>query len=79
MHRNGNDRPAASMCPPAKTPRPRRGKRVRYRLPSEKATAIYSVLNLPDDWQPGKKYPVIVEYPGNIFYAPACYSTGLPE
>jgi len=58
---------------------PAPGKRVRYRLPVDKATAIYSVLNLPDDWQPGKKYPVIVEYPGNIFYAPSCYSTGLPE
>jgi hypothetical protein len=52
---------------------------VRYRLAGDGESAIYSVLNLPEDWQPGMKYPVIVEYPGNIFFAPACYSTGLPE
>lgn len=55
------------------------GKRVRYRLPGDETSAIYSVLNLPSGWQPGKTYPVIVEYPGNVFYSPACYSTGLPD
>jgi hypothetical protein len=58
---------------------PAPGKRVRYRLAGDVKSAIYSVLNLPEDWQPGMKYPVIVEYPGNVFYAPACYSTGLPD
>jgi hypothetical protein len=58
---------------------PAPGKRVRYRLPGDEITGIYSVLNLPEDWQPGMKYPVIVEYPGNIFFVPACYSTGMPE
>ncbi len=58
---------------------PAPGKRVRYRLPGDETSGIYSVLNLPEDWQSGKKYPVIVEYPGNIMYAPVCYSTGRPD
>lgn len=58
---------------------PTPGKRVRYRLSGDEKSPIYSVLNLPEDWQLGMKYPVIVEYPGNIFFAPACYSTGLPD
>ena len=73
-------RPAGRIdVPVVENSAPAPGKRVRYRLPGDEATGIYSVLNLPNDWQPGKKYPVIVEYPGNIFYTPACYSTGLPE
>jgi len=36
-------------------------------------------LHLPMDWRPGETFPVIVEYPGNIFFTPACYSTGLPD
>jgi len=55
------------------------GKRVRYRLAGDESTGIYCILNLPEDWQAGKKYPVIVEYPGNIFYGPACFSSGLPD
>lgn len=65
--------PAVEDGPPAA------GKRVRYRLPGDEKTGIYCVLNLPEDWQPKHKYPVIVEYPGNVFYAPVCYSTGRPE
>jgi hypothetical protein len=52
---------------------------VRYRLQADKKSRIYCILNLPADWKRGKKYPVIVEYPGNVFFGPACYSTGLPE
>jgi hypothetical protein len=55
------------------------GKRVRYRLAGDEGSGIYSVLHLPADWRPGKTYPVVVEYPGNVFFAPACYSTGLPD
>ncbi len=73
-------RPAGRIDVPAvEDSAPAPGKRVRHRLPGEEKSAIYSVLNLPVDWQPGRKYPVIVEYPGNIFFAPACYSTGLPD
>ena len=38
-----------------------------------------AVLWLPRDWKPGATYPVIVEYPGNIFFTAECYSTGRPE
>ncbi|RFC44678.1 MAG: hypothetical protein DVB28_000942 [Verrucomicrobia bacterium] len=67
------DVPDIESCAPAP------GKRVRYRLLDDALTDIYSVLNLPEDWRPNQKYPVIVEYPGNVFYAAACYSTGLPD
>ena len=56
---------------------PHPGHRVRYRLTGDEA--IYSVLQLPQDWTPGETYPLIVEYPGNIFLVPSCYSTGLPD
>jgi hypothetical protein len=58
---------------------PKPGRRARYRLTGDERTGIASVLHLPEDWQAGKKYPVIVEYPGNMFFGPACYSTGLPD
>jgi len=38
-----------------------------------------SILHLPQDWTAGGTYPVIVEYPGNIYLVPGCYSTGLPD
>ena len=73
-------RPAGRLdVPIVENTAPAPGKRVRYQLAGDEKTLIYSVLNLPEDWQKGKKYPVIVEYPGNFFYAPACYSTGMPE
>ncbi|HRX81157.1 MAG TPA: hypothetical protein P5307_18940, partial [Pirellulaceae bacterium] len=71
--------PTRLDVPPVTDAPPRPGQRVRYRLADDEGTSIYSVLNLPEDWQAGKSYPVIVEYPGNIFFVPACYSTGLPE
>jgi hypothetical protein len=67
------DVPAIEDGPPSP------GKRVRYRLAGDETSGIYCVLNLPEDWQPGKNYPVIVEYPGNIFFGPQCFSSGLPD
>jgi hypothetical protein len=67
------DVPAIEDAPPSP------GHRVRYRLPDDGKSDIYSVLYLPKDWVPGGKYPVIVEYPGNIFFVNGCYSTGLPD
>jgi hypothetical protein len=58
---------------------PAAGRRVRYRLAPDVDSGIYSILNLPEDWSPGKSFPVIVEFPGNQFYGPACYSSGLPD
>ncbi|MCB9850296.1 MAG: hypothetical protein H6817_06285 [Phycisphaerales bacterium] len=51
--------PAIEDCPPAP------GKRVRHQLDTWRGTEVYHCLYLPADWQPGKRYPVIVEYPGN--------------
>lgn len=58
---------------------PAPGIRVRYRLPDDEQLGIHAVLQLPHDWRPGRRFPVIVEFPGNLFFGPACYSTGRPE
>jgi hypothetical protein len=61
---------------------PAPGRRVPYRpLPSGPGieTPPAAFLSLPSDWQPGGSHPVVVEYPGNIFFTSACYSTGRPE
>ncbi|MDF1658895.1 MAG: hypothetical protein P1U58_14865 [Verrucomicrobiales bacterium] len=58
---------------------PSPGRRVRYRLAGDENSGIYSVLYLPPSWEKGSQYPVIVEYPGNIFLNRKCYSTGLPD
>lgn len=72
--------PAARLVvPPVEDAAPAPGRRVRYRLAGDERTGIYSVLNLPEDWQPKRKFPVIIEYPGNVFFVPGCYSTGLPD
>jgi len=60
--------------------KPAAGRRVRYQLSADAENKIYCAIYLPPDWEPGKRYPVIAEYPGNIFYsAKACWSTGRPE
>jgi hypothetical protein len=65
--------PAVEDGPPAA------GRRVRYQLAKDKGTDIACLLHLPDDWRPDGSYPVIFEYPGNIYYVKGCYSTGLPD
>ena len=47
--------------------------------PGKRVRMDRHVMYLPTDWQPGKKYPVIIEYPGNLFYNKFCYSPGLTE
>ena len=44
---------------------PAAGKRVKHQHPDHADTGVYHVLYLPRDWQPGKRYPVIVEFAGN--------------
>ena len=56
---------------------PKAGKRVAYKL--DKYSNLYSVLYLPKNYKSNKKYPVIVEFPGNIYYTDKVYSTGKPE
>ncbi|EMI17034.1 putative secreted protein [Rhodopirellula maiorica SM1] len=55
------------------------GRRVRYKLSDDKDSGIYCALHLPESWMQGKLYPVIVEFPGNIYFTENCYSTGLPD
>jgi hypothetical protein len=65
--------------PPVTDEAPAAGKRVRRALPEFEKSAVHHVLALPRDWQPGKRYPIIVEYTGNVFYHKFCFSTGLTE
>lgn len=44
---------------------PAAGHRVRQTTPGWEKTEVYHALYLPTDWQPGKKFPVIVEWAGN--------------
>ncbi len=46
---------------------PAAGRRVRQVAAEYRGTDVYHSLYLPDDWEPGKLYPVIVEYTGNQF------------
>ena len=55
------------------------GRRVYQQLPGWEKTSVTHVLTLPREWQPGVKYPVIVEYTGNIFYHKFCHSTGYTD
>ncbi len=58
---------------------PAAGKRVYQKLTGWENTKIEHVLSLPKEWKPGAKFPVIVEYTGNIFYHMWCHSTGFTE
>lgn len=53
------------VVPEMKTTAPAPGKRVKQVLPQYRETSAYHALYLPTDWQPGQRYPVIVEYAGN--------------
>ena len=53
---------------------PAPGRRVRQIAPEYEGTGVYHAIYLPANWNPGGKYPVIVEYTGNKFAA--CGSSG---
>lgn len=73
-------RPAGRLnVPKIKEGSPAAGHCVRYRLEGDENTGIYCLIYLPVNWKQGLTFPVIVEYPGNIYFAKACYSTGLPD
>lgn len=73
--------PADLVTPAMVREEPAAGRRVRGVLPGYEATAVYHTLYLPTDWQPGGKFPVIVEYPGNGNYRNQFgdVSDGMPE
>ncbi|MFN3168058.1 MAG: hypothetical protein ACE37H_13440 [Phycisphaeraceae bacterium] len=62
------------VTPPMTDEEPAAGKRVRQVAPEYAGTDVYHTLYLPADWEPGKAYPVIVEYTGN--HAPRYNCTG---
>ena len=55
------------------------GRRVYQQLPGWEKTSVTHVLTLPREWKAGGKYPVIVEYTGNVFYHKFCHSTGTTD
>ena len=73
-------RPAGRLIMPKITEGfPAAGHCVRYRLNGDENNSIYCLVYLPVNWKQGITFPVIVEYPGNIYFTKACYSTGLPD
>ncbi len=67
--------------PAMTTGTPAAGRRVKQVIPEYRRTDAHHALYLPVDWQPGRRYPVIVEYAGNGPYKNKFgdISTGLVE
>jgi len=53
------------VAPPLTTGEPAPGRWVKQTLPSHTGTAAYHCVYLPEDWRPGKKFPLLVGFPGN--------------
>jgi hypothetical protein len=53
------------VVPPVENAAPAPGHRVKVVAPEYAGTNVYHTLYLPTDWQPGRLYPVIVEFPPN--------------
>lgn len=51
--------------PPLKEGAPKPGRRVAQILPLYEGTDVFHAVCLPIDWAPGRRYPLIVEYPPN--------------
>jgi hypothetical protein len=50
---------------------PAPGRRVPQTTSGWECTEVHHLLTLPADWRPGPKYPVLIEYAGNGYYADA--------
>jgi hypothetical protein len=50
---------------------PAPGRRVPQTTAGWECTEVHHLLTLPADWRPGQKYPVLIEYAGNGYYADA--------
>ncbi len=57
--------PCDLQVPALEAGAPAAGRRVRQTDPAYQGTEVYHVLYLPEDWTPGRRFPVIVEYAGN--------------
>lgn len=63
-----NERLGLDLTTPSMTNgHPAKGLRVRQVAPEYVGTEVYHSLYLPEDWENGKKHPVLVEYTGNRF------------
>lgn len=62
---NLNHMPSDLTVPEVTHEPPQAGKRVWQKNSGYEQTEIAHALYLPVDWKPGKRYPVIMEYPGN--------------
>ena len=63
-----NERLGLDLTTPSMTnDHPAKGLRVRQVAPEYVGTEVYHSLYLPEDWENGKKHPVLVEYTGNRF------------
>jgi len=60
-----NTVPPDLSTPPVTDDQPAPRRRVKQTLPEYQNTEVYHALYLPIDWKKGRRYPVIVEYPGN--------------
>ncbi len=60
--------PADLTVPPVEIGPPRAGARVAVTPPEYKDTGVHHVLYLPENWQRGKRFAVLVEYAGNGDY-----------
>ena len=59
--------PADLVVPKTTHESPAAGRRVKQFNRKYAGTGVYHTLYLPVDWQPGKRFPVIVEYAGNKY------------
>jgi hypothetical protein len=57
--------PPDLVIPPLSEGAPAAGRRVRHALAEFAGTDVHHILYLPRDWRQGKRYPVLIEYPGN--------------
>ncbi len=67
VHAGGQPTANDLVTPEMTTEAPAAGRRVRQVAPEYAGTQVYHALYLPEDWQPGGQYSVIVEYTGNKF------------
>lgn len=65
---NLNDLPSDLIVPAVTADAPAAGKRVWQKLPGDEGKKVAYALYLPTDWEAGKQYPVLFEYPGNGNY-----------
>lgn len=65
---NVNELPSDLIVPSVTNDAPQAGRRFRQANRGYETWNLHHVVYLPTDWKPGRKYPVIVEYPGNGGY-----------